>query len=175
MLEYRSLGSDTWRRNSDDVVSISGLANPFFNPSKPNTQYVLSHEAKLAERVDPIAFNESLRGGDQKLLHNHDSSLLLARRGSKTLDVWVGTDGLRFRASLPATTLGKDIGELVGREDLQGMSIGFRVEEEEMVEDGGWMIRLLKRIDLIELSTTPFPAYAGTRVKLGGNRLKAVG
>ena len=175
MIEYRSAGYGTWRRNSDDdVATVQGIGVPFFN-GDDSTQYILSRAAKLAERVDPHAFDETVRNGDQKLLHNHDTSLLLARRGAKTLDIWVGTDGLRFRASLPNTSLGKDIGQLVDREDLQGMSIGFIVQEDEMIEDAGWNIRLLRKIDLIEISTTPFPAYPGTQVKLGSNQLKAVG
>ena len=68
--------------------------------------------------------------------------------------------GLRVEASLPNTSDGRDMAELLKRGDLNKMSFGFSVQKDswnnEMTE------RTLKSVRLFEVSIVAFPAYAAT-------------
>jgi HK97 family phage prohead protease len=63
--------------------------------------------------------------------------------------------GLYLEGSIPNTTLGNDVYELAKSGALDSMSIGFRVIDSEYNSQG---IRLLKQIDLFEVSLVTFPA-----------------
>jgi HK97 family phage prohead protease len=88
----------------------------------------------------------------------------LGRARSGTLRVAEDSRGLAFQVDLPTTALANDVLALVERNDVGGMSFGFRVPA------GGdhWPSadrRELRTVDLLELSLVhSWPAYPDTSV-----------
>jgi HK97 family phage prohead protease len=124
-------------------------------------------EARIAdftETILPGAFADSLDGDrDILALVDHDSTKLLARTKTGSLELREDDHGLAFGLSLPDTQAGRDVLELAKRGDLGGMSFGFTVPK------GGerWQGRRreLVDIDLREISVvSAWPAYDGTSV-----------
>jgi hypothetical protein len=70
--------------------------------------------------------------------------------------------GLRVKAELPNTTLGRDTAELLRRGDVDSMSFGFSVPSggDEWNHDGSE--RTLRSVRLHEVSIVAFPAYSAT-------------
>jgi HK97 family phage prohead protease len=120
----------------------------------------------FVERIAPGAFNETLRSGaDVKLYYNHDASMPLARTRSGTLALKSDRQGLAFDATLPDTTLGRDVRALLERGDLTGeMSFGFYVDEDSW--NRSRTERLVKRARLVEVSIVQDAAYPQTSSSL---------
>ena len=101
---------------------LVGLAAPF------------NSEAKIAdfrETIAPGAFTRSLsEGRDILALVDHDTSRVLGRTRTGTLELRETERGLEYRLNLPDTTAGRDLRELAKRGDLGGVSFGFRVVRE---------------------------------------------
>lgn len=113
------------------------------------------------ERVAPGAFKRSLRSrNDIKLLWNHDTGSVLGSTRAGTLTLVEDDRGLKVRAVLPNTTLGRDTAELIRRGDVDSMSFGFSVIKDTWDETG--TNRTLNAVRLHEVSMVAFPAYAGT-------------
>jgi HK97 family phage prohead protease len=105
-------------------------------------------------------------GPDRDILAlvDHDSSKLLARTKSGTLQLREDSKGLAFTLALPDTQLGRDVLALAQRGDLGGMSFGFTVPKGG--EEWRGSLRVLKNIDLHEISVVhAWPAYDGTIVQ----------
>lgn len=71
--------------------------------------------------------------------------------------------GLYFTARIARTQLGDELLELVYNGSVDGLSIGYRVLEEDY--DSLRRARLLKKVDLLEISAVTFPANEECRVK----------
>lgn len=119
----------------------------------------------FTETIRCGAFRASLTSGSDVLaLVDHDPSKLLARTRSGTLRLSEDVRGLAFELDVPPTTLGNDVLAMVERQDIGGMSFGFRVAS------GGdhWpdrRTRELRAVELVEVSVVhAFPAYEGTSV-----------
>jgi uncharacterized protein len=130
------------------------------------------------EIVKPGAFSRSLasNSSDPMALFHHDPSLVLGRRSAGTLALAEDGRGLRYEIQLPNTTLGRDLGELIGRGDIRGASIGFRVAEggESWSVDGATAMRSLTDLELFEISLTAIPAFADTSAALRSFRARCV-
>lgn len=116
------------------------------------------------EVVLPGAFRASLLNpaSDVLALVDHDPGRLLARTSSGTLRLAEDAHGLAFELDVPDTSLGRDVLALADRNDLGGMSFGFRVKEEAWPSAN---LRELRAVDLIEVSVVhAHPAYAQTTV-----------
>lgn len=116
------------------------------------------------ERIAPGAFRAAL-AGDVLALLDHDPGKVLGRTRTGTLSLREDDKGLAFALDVPDTAAGRDILALAARDDLGGMSFGFKVP------DGGeqWEgeIRTLSTIDLREISVvSAWPAYEGTEIAL---------
>ncbi len=117
------------------------------------------------ETILPGAFRDSLASGrDVLLLVDHDPSRVLARTANGSLILRETAEGLTFEATLPDTTLARDIRALAEAGTLGGMSFGFNVGR------GGdsWPSRdrrELRAVDLLEISIVQaFSAYPSTSV-----------
>lgn len=119
------------------------------------------------EEIDPAAFDRALtEQQDVVLLANHEG-LPLARRSSGTLRLSTDRTGLRTEADLPDTTLGRDVRELTRRGDLRSMSFGFVVRSDDWTTtEDGMQLRVIRDVDLFDVSVVTFPAYAGTDLAL---------
>lgn len=113
------------------------------------------------------AFAQSLEENDIRALHNHNDDMVIGRTSAGTLRLSEDERGLAAEMDLPDTTFARDLKVSVERGDINGMSFGFRVrpEGQQISErEDGIILRELRNIELIEVSTTPFPAYPETEV-----------
>lgn len=122
------------------------------------------------ERIRRGAFSRTLKDGTDKLaLHHHRGDLILGRTSNDSLKLWEDSTGLAFDLSLPSTSLGKDVYQLVKRGDLTTMSFAFSLDgprgERWEESSSGELLRELLDLTLIEVSTTAQPAYLDTLVQ----------
>lgn len=151
--EQRNFEADFEIRQEGDGMTFVGYAARFNSPSEDLGGFV--------ETIEPGAFRKTLRNrSDVKLLVNHDSGRVLASTRSGTMKLYEDERGLKVEASLPNTTDGRDMAELLRRGDLGKMSFGFSVIKDswnnEMTQ------RTLKSVRLFEVSIVSFPAYQET-------------
>ena len=118
------------------------------------------------EEIAPMAFDGTL-GNDIRALINHDTTLVLGRNKSGTLELKADSHGLWGRVKVnPNDTDAVNVYERVKRGDVDQCSFGFNItsEETEWRDDGSvkWTIT---GIDLHEVSICTFPAYESTGVQ----------
>lgn len=144
------------------------------------------------EKIDSGAFDLAITEDDVRALFNHNPDNIFARLrsdadGKRAGTLALGTDsaGLEFDVpQLPDSTLGRDLAEMVEREDVDGCSFGFRTVRDEWQyerpadapDDGGeveaW--RTLLEVRLFDVGPVVYPAYPETtaevRSKIAGLR-----
>ena len=119
----------------------------------------------LLESFERGAFADFLAGDpDVFACYAHDTRHLLGRTSSGTFRLQEDDVGLAFELDLPATTMGRDVAELVRRGDLRGMSIAFVVERETLEDEGDKIRRVVHAASLYEISIVHDPAYRETSV-----------
>lgn len=121
------------------------------------------------EALAASAFDEVLKKGpDVRALVNHDPGQLLARTGNGSLRLRAAPEGLAFDLDLPNTTLGRDVGEMVGNGLLNQMSFAFVPgKSERTAAPDGRQIRTHTSVsELRDVSLVTYPAYAGTSAEL---------
>lgn len=139
---------------------------------KVKDQRVTGYAAVFDAVADLGAFKEVIRRGAFKntlknqenirALGFHDDNALLGTTKAGTLILREDQKGLYFELTLPNTTHGRDIAELIDRGDISGCSFGFFPVEEIWHGE----TRELLDVDLIEITLTPNPAYIDTSVAL---------
>lgn len=117
------------------------------------------------EVIMPGAFSETLRSGQDVLaLYSHELERLLGRQSAGTLRLKEDDKGLAVEIDLPDTSDGRDVGVLVQRGDLKGMSFGFCVTKQEWDETVTPPKRTIMAVDLREVTVTADPAYDDTEI-----------
>lgn len=119
----------------------------------------------MSESVDPGAFDNTL-GNDIRALVNHDTTLVLGRTKSNTLELKTDSHGLfgRIRINTKDTDA-MNLYERVSRGDVDGCSFGFDIRDEETdFSDDGSVHWTIKDVDLFEVSCCTFPAYEETNI-----------
>lgn len=126
---------------------------------------------KFREKFRRGAFAEYLSAEtDTKFLIGHDINQVLGRRKNQTLELEEDDVGLKFRLTLPATTLGSDTYESIKRGDVDQISIGFQKLGEEWDEtDENNVTRTITKANLPEISLTAWPAYEDTEATARDN------
>jgi HK97 family phage prohead protease len=94
------------------------------------------------------------------LLWNHDTSNPLASTRNGSLQLVEDERGLKVTATLPETTLGRDLAVLVKTGVIDAMSFGFSVRKDSWSQDGN--TRYLEDVSLYEVSLVSTPAYEQT-------------
>lgn len=157
------------REDDDGNRTLSGYAVKWEMKSS-----VLGMFFKFREQVKKGSFVESLNNDDQRFLWSHDMSKVLGRTKNNTLRLKEDDTGLRFELDLPKTTLGNDTYESIKRGDVDGVSFGFKVEDDEVAEpDDDLPLRTIKKAKLLEVSAVAFPAYPDSEVAARGfDRMK---
>jgi HK97 family phage prohead protease len=120
---------------------------------------------QFRETIAPGAFKASL-ASDVRALFDHDSSHVLGRTKAGTLRLTEDERGLAVEIDLPDTQAGRDLRVSMERGDIDGMSFGFRVTDQEWDERGDIPLRTIRGVELFEVSVVTFPAYADTEVAL---------
>lgn len=128
-----------------------------------NSNYEIWEDA--SESIAPGAFDSSI-SGDIRALTNHNTTLVLGRTKSSTLELKTDSRGLWGRIRInPNDSDAMNTYERVKRGDVDQCSIGFliRSQETDFKEDGSihWTIT---DVELFEVSVCTFPAYEETSV-----------
>lgn len=163
--EQRSVKLE-FRSTDFESRTIDGYASTF------DENYTLIQDyygEKFYERIMPGAFSKTLLNRtDQVMLVNHDWDKVVGKR-NVNLELNEDAEGLRFKLTVPNTTDGNDLLEMVRMGLIDGCSFGFRVVDEDTRWDDNWTFyRDVKEVELFEITATPFPAYASTTI--GENR-----
>mgnify|MGYP003344885697 FL=1 len=152
-IERRQIVRDLEIRAEGDGMTLRGYAAVFNSASQP---------LPFIERIQPGAFRASLQSrNDIKLLWNHDTGTVLGSTRAGTLTLTEDEHGLLVEASLPDTQAGRDAATLIKRGDVNAFSFGFRVP----ANGDEWPNaneRILKRVNIHEVSLVAFPAYTAT-------------
>jgi HK97 family phage prohead protease len=152
-IERRQIIRDLEIRAEGDGMTLRGYAAVFNSPSQP---------LPFTETIAPGAFRASLgSNNDVKLLWNHDTGTVLGSTRAGTLTLTEDAKGLLVEAHLPDTQAGRDAATLIKRGDVNAFSFGFRVP----MNGDEWPSadqRILKRVNVHEVSLVAFPAYTAT-------------
>lgn len=149
------------RKAADGTRSISGEAIVYNTLSQPLGGF--------REQISPGAFTQSLRDNPDVLAYySHDSSKILGRVSSGTLEINDTPTALRFTCKLPDTTWANDVIALASRGDLRSMSFGFSVTPngDDWQEINGEIIRTVNTAVLYEISVVGDPAYKSSSFNL---------
>ena len=115
------------------------------------------------ERIAPGAFERSVSDNDVRALWDHDSKYVLGRNRAKTLALEEDARGLRIQVTPPATTWAADLVAMMKRGDVNQMSFGFYVRQDEWTEEPDFgLVRTLRDVDLFDVSVVTYPAYPAT-------------
>jgi HK97 family phage prohead protease len=114
------------------------------------------------EKILPGAFKRTLETADVRALWNHDPAVVLGRTRNNTLRVVEDDHGLRVEIDPPRGGLFDGLVENVRRGDVTGMSFAFTVNEDAW--DGKRTQRMLRDVNLHEVSLATFPAYPQTDI-----------
>jgi HK97 family phage prohead protease len=152
-IERRQIIRDLEIRAEGDGMTLRGYAAVFNSPSQP---------LPFTETIAQGAFRDSLNSrNDVKLLWNHDTGTVLGSTRAGTLKLTEDAKGLMVEAQLPDTQAGRDAATLIKRGDVNAFSFGFRVPN----NGDEWPSadqRILKRVNVHEVSLVAFPAYTAT-------------
>jgi len=153
-LEQRVNVAEFEVREESDGMHFSGYAALFDSPSEP---------LPFIERIQRGAFKRSLKTrNDIKFLWNHDSGEILGSTRARTLTLSEDDRGLKVEGTLPNTSRGRDVAELLRRNDIDAMSFGFSVPQGGDTWSGDGSQRTLRQVSLHEVSLVAWPAYTAT-------------
>ena len=157
--ERRTANDSVELRNEGETVVATGYAAVF--------NALSSNLGGFVERIAPGTFTKTLKESDTRAMWNHDPNHLLGRVSAGTLRLSEDDHGLRYEIDLPATTLGRDVADLLRRGDVTGSSFGFRVIEDGWGEsEAGFPLRTLTQVSLRDEGPVALPAYADTEAGL---------
>jgi HK97 family phage prohead protease len=144
-------------RAEGDGMTFTGYASVFNSPSQDLGGFI--------EYVAPGAFKRSLQSRNEvKLLWNHDAGEPLASLRGGSMQLVEDDRGLKVTATLPQTSRGKDVAELLRTKVIDSMSFGFNVIKDTWSRDG--QTRTLDSVRLFEVSIVSFPAYEATTAQV---------
>ncbi|MET9957040.1 HK97 family phage prohead protease [Streptomyces sp. NPDC006339] len=123
------------------------------------------------EEIAPGAFTKTIAEGDARMLVDHDTRMVVSRVSAGSLRLSQDQIGLAVEADLDARL--SYVGDLIVNLDnrnITGMSFGFRVIKDDWetvsVEtsegDMDAELRLIREVQLFEVSAVTFPAYEDT-------------
>ena len=172
--EYRNLSVPLNVRKKedgtdDDEYVVEGYATTF-NEKYLLFEYKSNWDKKIYrffEVVDSKAFN-SCDMGDVIMQYNHEGRVY-ARTRNKTLDITPDEHGLKVRANLSGTELGKQLFEEIKGGYTDKMSFGFTIEEEKRdsheEDDVVTITRTITKIGkLYDVSAVSIPANDATEI-----------
>lgn len=119
----------------------------------------------VTEQIAPGAFSETL-GEDIRALTNHDTTLVLGRNKSGTLDLREDSHGLWGSVRINQDDVdAMNLYRRVQRGDVDQCSFGFFIESErrDVLSDGS-VEYTIEKVRLLEVSVVTFPAYEATSV-----------
>lgn len=150
---------ETIKAVDDEKMIVEGYALRFNTLSNDLGGFV--------ETISPEALKEADLS-DVRCLIDHDSSKVLGRTTSETLELKIDDEGLYFRTQLPDTTYARDLYENIRLGNINQCSFGFILDEDgdefEKRDDGLFKRTLRKIKSLFDVSIVTYPAYNDTQV-----------
>ena len=126
--EYRAFASDMAIADEEKMI-VEGYAATFNQP------YVLydDGEYRVSEQISPIAF-DATDTSDVIMQYDHEGRVF-ARNKNDTLELSVDEHGLKVRADLSGTDIGRQLYQEIKGGYTDKMSFGFTVESDEFVSE----------------------------------------
>ena len=147
---------------NDDMV-VEGYATTFSQP------YELFRDGEyiVYEQIDPDAFREADMG-DVIMQYNHEGRVF-ARNSNGTLELTPDEHGLKIRADLSGTEIGRQLYEEIKGGYTDKMSFGFKVgaDKRDTTQRDGKIevLRTITKIDkLFDVSAVSIPANDATSI-----------
>ena len=156
--EYRKMTMEA--RTDTDEYMVEGYATTF---DQPYHLYNIDDERELKEQVSKDAFlNADM--SDVIMQYDHEGRVF-ARISNDTLHLEVDEHGLKVRAYLGGTEMGRNLYEEIKGGYTDKMSFGFTVKDDEIREDGKDYLRTIKSIGkLYDVSAVSLPANDFTEI-----------
>ena len=135
------------------------------------------------EEIASGAFTKTLKEGDARFLVDHDTSKLVARISSGDLRLEEDKVGLSADADLDQeVSYVRDLTRNVEKRRITGMSFGFRVVKDDWLtetvstsdgQEADVEVRIIREVELFEVSAVTFPAYEETDAALRAIRSRS--
>lgn len=164
------------RQQEDDGIERRYLSGELRAVEKDGRRLIVGYAAVFEQMSDdlggfreivmPGAFTEAV-GGDVRATYNHNPEMVLGRTKAGTLILVEDDIGLRYEIVPPDTQYARDMMISIERGDVNQSSFGFRVVEESWrnpTEQQPWPVRVLRKVNLFDVSPVTFPAYPSTSV-----------
>jgi HK97 family phage prohead protease len=159
--EYRQMVIEPVEGVTDQIVE--GYATTF---NQPYELYSFDDDRgthAVREQVAPDAFKEADMS-DVIMQYDH-AGRVFARLSNGTLSLEEDEHGLKVRANLGGTEIGRQLFEEIQGGYTSKMSFGFTVAEDDIVPDGTDYLRTIKRIGkLFDVSAVSLPANDFTEI-----------
>lgn len=140
-----------------DAPKIVGHAAVFDELSEP-----IGFTFPFRERIQRGAFRQSIGEDDVRALWNHNPDWVLGRNRAGTLRMREDDKGLAVEIDPPDTQWARDLLTSIRRGDVNQMSFGFQVIDDDWATENGESIRTLKKVRLFDVSVVTYPAYPQT-------------
>ena len=163
--QYRNFDARELRALGEDGYIVEGYAATFGQP------YVLLsfNDFTVREQIDASAFDDADMS-DVIMQFDHEGRVF-ARISNRTLQVFIDSHGLKIRADLGGTDIGRQLYSEIKGGYITKMSIGFKVKEDnrERVEDHETgkvdILRTITKISkLYDVSAVSLPANDATEI-----------
>lgn len=161
--EYRDLVLRV-AENLQEEKTVEGYATTF---NEPYVLYNFTNEdgknVTVYEQVDREAFNDTDMS-DVIFQYDHEGRVF-ARLSNGTLELTPDDHGLKVRANLGGTEIGRNLYEEIKGGYTNKMSFGFTVAEDNITEYGADYIRTIKRVGkLYDVSAVSYPQNNYTEI-----------
>ena len=168
--EYRKIdiANLETRQEDDGQMIVEGYAATFMQP------YTLAKypDFELREQIDPHAFDET--DMDDVIMQYDHEGRVFARKRNGTLELSTDDHGLKIRARLDGTTIGRQLYEEIKGGYTDRMSFGFTVapdgEKKDRETDGAGNVTKLRTITkirkLYDVSAVSLPANDATEISV---------
>lgn len=160
--QYRNIEVRAFSANDDEKI-VEGYATTFNDP------YILwsAEDYEVREQVDAHAFDEA-DIGDVIMQYDHQGRVF-ARTSNDTLRLSVDDHGLKIRADLGGTEIGRQLFEEIKGGYTSKMSFGFTVKADERLiteeDNKTTVLRTITKIGkLYDVSAVSLPANDATSI-----------
>lgn len=169
--EYRSLMLEIVEEDDSEKI-VEGYATTFNEP-----YYLYSFEDErgrhtVREQVDPSAFEETDMS-DVIFQYDHQGRVF-ARLSNGTMSLETDDHGLKVRADLGGTEIGRSLYEEIKGGYTNKMSFGFTVADDDILADGSDYLRTIRKVGkLFDVSAVSYPQNGFTEIS-ARNRCEGV-
>lgn len=173
-LEIRALPIQL-NNESFDGTHIQGVVNVPGSQSEVLTNPISGK--KFREVIEPGTFTEALkRAKSVDFLYQHDKEKILSTTDNNSLELREDPNaGLVMSAHVTQTSWGKDAYQMIKDGIVKSMSFGMNVLHDTWLRGAdGIPLRIIDKINLIEVSAVRNPAYVASAIEARGINISEV-